>query len=80
MGKDKYGIVYTDPIRDPELSLRAKGLYALLATYADKDRKCFPSISTLCNESQVSRRTIQRLIKELKDKNYVKREGRYFFL
>jgi len=80
MGKDKYGIVYTEPMRDPELSLRAKGLYALLATYADKERKCFPSISTLCNESQVSKRTIQRLIKELKNKNYVQREGRFFYL
>lgn len=74
----KFGVVHAEVIRDPGLSLRAKGIYALLCTFADKERVCFPSINTLSELSGVSRRTTERTLKELEEKNYVKREGRKF--
>lgn len=80
MAEKKFGIVNTEVISDPDLSLRAKGVYALLCTYADKERVCFPSIKTLSELSGVGRRTIERTIKELEDKKYVTREGRRFRL
>jgi len=76
----KFGVVHTEVIQDPTLSLRAKGVYSLLTTYADKKRNCYPAISTLAELSGVSRRTIERTLKELEEKNYVTRKGRVFTL
>ena len=72
----KYGIVTRSIILDPDITLQSKALYATLACYANKQRTCFPSISTLSNDLNVSERTIKRLIKELKNKKIVVRTGR----
>jgi DNA-binding MarR family transcriptional regulator len=71
----RFGIVSRDIILAPELSISAKGLYSALACYSNKNRSSFPSISTLSNDLNVSERTINRLIKELKSKYYIKRVG-----
>jgi DNA-binding MarR family transcriptional regulator len=76
--KRRFGIVDADVMQDPDLSLRAKGLYALLASYADKNRRCFPKINTLAEYSGVSRRTIERTLNELENKNYVTRKNGAF--
>lgn len=76
----KFGIIHTDIVQDPELSLRAKGLYTILCSYANKNRMCWPKISTLSEVSGVSRRTIDRTLKELEDKNYVRRIAKKFKL
>tara|TARA_Y100000385_G_C13005957_1_gene599437 strand:+ start:501 stop:749 length:249 start_codon:yes stop_codon:yes gene_type:complete len=72
----RFGIVSRDVITEPNLSLQAKAVYSTLACYANKQRSCFPSISTLADDLNVSQRTIKRLIKELKEQGYVKRVGR----
>ena len=72
----RFGIVTRDIVLAPELSISAKGLYSALACYSNKNRSCFPSISTLSNDLNVSESTIKRLIKELKTKNFIKRIGR----
>ncbi len=51
---------------DPELSVQAKCLYALLCCYANKERKCFPKKSTLADELNVSFDSIKRYLRELK--------------
>ncbi|MAO23958.1 MAG: hypothetical protein CMJ25_24680 [Phycisphaerae bacterium] len=71
-----FGIVSREVILSPDLSIKAKALYSVLACYANKERTCFPSISTLSNDLNVSESTIKRLIKELKTKNLIKRIGR----
>ena len=76
--KAKYGIVYADVVQDPDLSVTSKALYALLATFANKERQCFPSITHLSELLSVSRRTIERSIKELKDKGYIEKHGKLF--
>ena len=76
MSNYRFGIVSHSIITDPKLSIQAKCLYSALACYANKERLCFPSISTLANDLNTSQRTIKRLIKELKDKEYIKRVGR----
>lgn len=78
MADKKFGVVDKEVIQDLSLSLRAKGLYAILCTFADKNRECFPSVATLAELSDVSRRTVERTIKELEDKNYVRKTGRVF--
>ncbi|MGK0255840.1 MAG: DNA-binding MarR family transcriptional regulator [Arcobacteraceae bacterium] len=72
----RFGIVSCNVILDPDITLQSKALYAALACYANKQRTCFPSISTLSNDLNVSERTIKRLIKELKNKKIVVRTGR----
>jgi DNA-binding MarR family transcriptional regulator len=71
-----FGIVSRDIILDPSITPQAKALYSVLACYANKQRTCFPLISTLSNDMNVSQRTIKRLINELKSKDYIKRVGR----
>ena len=78
--KAKFGIVHADVMQDPDLSLRSKGVYGLLATFANKKRTCFPSITHLAEISGTSRRTIERCIVELQKKGYVKKEGKIFTL
>ena len=72
----RFGIVNYDVVTDPELSIQAKGLYALLCCYADKSRICYPSIYTLADLTNKSTTQISVYIKELKDLGYIKRVGR----
>ena len=61
---------------DPELSVQAKALYSVLCCYANKNRLCWPSISTLADDLDTSQSSIKRWLKELKSHNYIKRIGR----
>ena len=74
---DRFGIVNEKVIGDPELSIQAKGIYSILCTFANKQRKCFPSIATIADIANISCRTVDRKIKELKDRKYIKRDGKY---
>ncbi len=78
--KYRFGIVSYDVMSDPELSSRAKGLYALLCCYADKNRQCYPSKSRLADELNVSYKTLKRYLKELYSKKLIKREGKWIIL
>jgi|TARA_R100001460_G_scaffold12691_12_gene29002 DNA-binding MarR family transcriptional regulator len=72
----RFGIVMHQVMTDPSLTIQAKGLYSLLSCYADKDRECFPSLSTLADTLNVTPDTVSRYIRELKAHNYIKRVGR----
>ena len=76
----QFGIVSKDILTDPELSMQAKAVYAILCTYCNKERTCFPSINTIADLCDVNPRTISRKIKELKQKGYIKRIGRKFIV
>ena len=78
--KYKFGIVNKTVLTDPELSLSAKAVYSILSTYANKQRTCYPSVKTLADVAGCSCSTIDRAVKELKIKNYIKRKGRYISL
>ena len=74
----QFGMVTTEIIRDPTLSVTAKTVYALLSTYANKKSQCYPTIKTLSERLNVHRKTVERAINELKEKNYVCKEERHF--
>ena len=74
--KNRFGIVNREVITDPNLSIGAKTLDSVLCCYANKNRTCFPSISTLADDTGSSQSSIDRWIKELKTYKYVKRIGR----
>jgi len=73
---NRFGIVKHSVCTDPNLSIQAKGLYSILCCYANKDRLCWPSISTLADDTDSSQTSVKRWIKELKQHNYIKRVGR----
>ncbi len=75
-----FGIVTKDIMTDPELSLQAKGLYAILCTYANKQRQCYPSLNTLSDISKKSVSQVSAYIKELKNKGYIIRKGKVLTL
>ena len=72
----RFGIVSYEVISDPNLSIQAKGLYSMLACYANKEKTCWPLISTLSDDLNISQSSTNRLIKELKTCNYIKRVGK----
>ena len=73
---NRFGIVKHSVCTDPNLSIQANGLYSILCCYANKDRVCWPSISTLADDTDSSQTSVKRWIKELKQHNYIKRVGR----
>ena len=75
-----FGIVNKEVVTDPNLSLQAKGLYAILSSYCDKNRRCFPSLNTLSDISSKSISQISLYIKELKTTGYLTRKGKYLIL
>lgn len=74
------------------LSPLAKLTWARLVQYAGYDGACYPALSTLANEVGKSRRQIQRVLNELEELQFIRREApnregmgqkqttRYFFL
>jgi Mn-dependent DtxR family transcriptional regulator len=78
--KARFGIVDAEVLQDPSLSTTAKAVYSLLSTFANKNRVCFPSITHLSELLDVNRRTVERAIRELSNKNYVNKEGKNFTL
>ena len=50
-------------------------VYMLYSCYANKNRICWPSISTLADDCGSSQSSIKRWIKELKSYNYIRRKG-----
>ena len=72
---DRFGIVKHVVCTDPNLSIQAKGLYSILCCYANKNRFCWPSISTLADDSGSSQSSVKRWIKELKTHKYITRIG-----
>jgi DNA-binding transcriptional regulator YhcF (GntR family) len=77
---ETFGIVNKDVVTDPELSIQAKGVYAIICTFANKERSCFPSINTIADLANTHPRTISRKLKELSSKGYIHRKGRKLFL
>ena len=69
----RFGIVKYDVLSDPNISMQAKGLYSLIACYANKDREAYPSASTLADSMSISQRYVFKLLKELRQHNYIKR-------
>ena len=75
-----FGIVTKNIMTDPDLSLQANGLYAILCTYANKQRQCYPSLNTLSDISNKSVSQVSSYIKELKSKGYLIRVGKVITL
>lgn len=57
---------------DAQLPDRALRIFALLLSYADPNGECFPSQSKMAKKLGVSRQAVQKQVRELERKGYVK--------
>jgi DNA-binding MarR family transcriptional regulator len=74
--KGGYGMVTSNVLRNPDISLRDKGLYSYLATYANSDNILTVSINRAANECGVDESTIKRILDQLKKQGIIVREQR----
>jgi len=74
---DNYFAIIPEWILDADISPRAKNLYCILWTYADrKDGSCYPSVTTLSKRVGVSRANTHKLINELLDLGAITKQNR----
>lgn len=67
--------VSSPTLKDPELNLQEKGLYAYLSTYADNDTfELGVTIKRIAAECNVSCSTAKRLMASLEDKGVIERK------
>ena len=76
--KDKlFGMVTFKTMRDPNLTLREKAIYAYLCTYADAENNTlWVGINKIANECGISQSSVSRIIDQLIKKNVIKRTFR----
>lgn len=74
--KNGYGMVSSTVLRDPNISLREKGVYAYLATYADSNNTLTVSVNRAAAECGVDPSTIKRILEHLKKAGVIIREIR----
>lgn len=61
-----FGLVSNDVMRDPNIPLKLKGLYSLLATYADKDNgETFISVNRMAAETNIDDSSVRRYLTDL---------------
>jgi DNA-binding MarR family transcriptional regulator len=58
-------MVYFTSVCQSELPHRAKSVFMYLHDRADKSRKCYPAISTIARELNLSRSTVKRALSDL---------------
>lgn len=63
-------------MRDPEICLRSKGLYAYLCTYADSNNECTVSVNRIAAECNMSNSSVKRILDILVKKGVIVREKR----
>ena len=59
-------MVSSSVVRDPAISLRDKGLYAYLASYAGVDNTITVSVNRAASECDVDPSTIRRILEKAK--------------
>lgn len=68
---------YFDSIYAADLPHRAVAVYMYLKTRANKEGYCWPGIRTMARELSLSRSTIQRALRDLEQRGWIKGESRY---
>ena len=68
---------YFTEIYAKELPHRAKAVYMYLKDRSNKEGQCYPAISTVAKELQLSRRTVERAIDDLVRAGLVTKEQRW---
>lgn len=68
-----YGIVSQLPMKDRELSIQAKGVYAYLVSCAGNDKQTYPTQKKMCYDLRISKADIlAKYIKQIQARGYIK--------
>jgi len=70
-------LIYNKLMYENELPHRAVAVYLYLRDRADKNGRCFPSVSTIGRELKLSQRTIYRALIDLEKAWFVEKETRW---
>ena len=67
-----YGLISRDIMRDKNISLGAKSIYCYLNSFAGSKGICYPSLELIRNEMGLSKNTLNKYMKELKQSGLIK--------
>jgi predicted transcriptional regulator len=75
--KDGFGMVSNTVIRDPELSLRDKAIYAYLSTYANSETNSLTvGINRIAADCDIGHSTVKRALENLEKAGVIRRTHR----
>lgn len=69
-------MVSNEVSRDPDISLKDKGLYSYLATYADANNELYVSVDKMAAECGITQSSVKRILTTLKKAGVIKRVRR----
>ena len=75
--KGGYGVVYQEIMKNPDISIEAKAIYAYLSSITGKDKDCFPSVETICRDLNISRNRLQKHLNQLVECGVVRKTRDY---
>jgi hypothetical protein len=68
-----YGIVSQLPMKDREMSIQAKGVYAYLVSCAGNDKQTYPTKEKMCYDLDIRKvDTLTKYIKQIQARGYIK--------
>ena len=68
---------YYDAVYSEELPHRAIAVYMYLKERADKKNQCYPAMSTIAEDLNLARRTVQRAVVDLEKAGFITTEQRF---
>ena len=75
---EPFAQIPTSVVRDPTLSVFAKVVYAVLASYANRETAlCWPSLRTISHDASCSLQTAQNAISELETRSLIVKSRRF---
>ncbi|MCC0684059.1 helix-turn-helix domain-containing protein [Clostridioides sp. ZZV14-6345] len=69
---DGYGISPKYLMKNPEIPIQSKAIYAYLASYTGNKKYCHPTIETICKDLNINRSTLNKYLKILKEKGFIR--------
>jgi len=69
--KEGYGVVAKLVMKDQNLDIEAKGLYAYLCSYAGSGNTCFPSVDLICDHLNISKKRFYKYRQQLIEQGYI---------
>lgn len=74
--KSGYGVIAKKVMRDKNISVEAKAIYAYMASFADENHQCYPSVNLMCDELGMSEKRFYKYRKQLVMAGYISIEIR----
>ena len=80
--EEGYGFIAKKVMRDKDINVISKAVYSYICSYSGKGKDAFPSQKLICFDLNISKDTLSKYMKELKNKKYItvkqsKEEGKF---